>query len=145
MSMYACTQQRSHTTDTKKHACTHSKQVSQATPQTVRHIDDSDTEALLRRRSRPIRGHREATTRAIEGQGATARLVGGQARPPRGLSEAKERQRGLLKVRRTTVKPVEGQASDEEACRTQIEARFAFARSVKGPTSIGEAYQRSGE
>ncbi|GFS38272.1 RING/FYVE/PHD zinc finger superfamily protein [Actinidia rufa] len=45
----------------------------------ARHRADPDGEALLRRRSRPVGGHCEATTRAVECQGSTTWPVGGKA------------------------------------------------------------------
>ncbi|GFZ21045.1 hypothetical protein Acr_29g0002070 [Actinidia rufa] len=47
--------------------------------------------------------------------------------------------------RQATSWPVGGQVSDDEVCRTQIEAKSASARSVEGSKSVDEAYQRSSE
>ncbi|GFY96807.1 hypothetical protein Acr_11g0011130 [Actinidia rufa] len=115
---YVCTHNRP-----KKHACTHKRPIS-GDAIDDRHTTDPYGVALLRQRSRPVGGHCEATTRAVECQGATTWPVGSQASDDKVVllkSRPDLVMRGLLNVRqastrliRDPARPIGGPASNGE-------------------------------
>ncbi|GFY85282.1 hypothetical protein Acr_04g0000200 [Actinidia rufa] len=97
----------------------------------------------------PRRRHRRYDTQQIhtvrpfsdKGQG----LWEVTARPPRGLSNAKEQRHGLSEVRRVTTKSVVLKSRPDLLMRGLSKVRQAAARLVRGPTRPNEDVEREGE
>ncbi|GFS42468.1 hypothetical protein Acr_00g0080000 [Actinidia rufa] len=88
----------------------------------ARHRANPDGEALLRRRSRPVGGHCEATTRAVECQGSTTWPVGGKASDD--------------KVCPT---PIEASARSYEVCRRFDKRRRGLSEMRRGLSEVQRA------